>query len=584
MSAFEIRDHFYLNGRPFQIISGSLHYFRVPPEYWEDRLKKLKAMGCNTVETYVPWNLHEPRQGKFCFDGGLDVGAFLRLAQTNGLYAIVRPSPYICAEWEFGGLPAWLLEGEDIPLRSHEGPFLDLVADYYRTLFPHLVPLQADRGGPILLMQVENEFGAWGKKDPEYLCALAKLMRDNGAAVPFITSDNLENESLSRGTCPQALATVNFGSGAAEKLEVLRPYAKGGPLMVAEFWVGWFDAWEDSCHHRTDCQKIVRDLECILDRGSVNFYMFHGGTSFGWMNGANYYDRLTPDVTSYDYDAPLSEDGRPTQKFFAVQQVLERRNPGSTGPLPPMLPRRAYGVLRCQGKAELFQSLDQLGQAVHRKMPCFMERLGQGYGYILYRTSLPAGHTGGRLSFTHAADRVQVFWNGRNVLTRYHCDMSEPAALELDGLGGTLDLLVENLGRVNYGSRMTAQHKGIEGPVLLNGRELTDWECLPLPLDNLDALDFSRSEAVPGPGFYRFTLDVDNPADTFLESAGWGKGAVFVNGRVLGRFWDQGPQRRLYLPGPWLWAGENEIILFETEGRAGETVILFDEPDLGSEE
>ncbi len=319
MSAFEIRDCFYLDGAPFQIISGCIHYFRVPPAYWDDRLKKLKATGCNTVETYIPWNLHEPRRGEFRFDGGLDVGAFLRLAQANGLYAIVRPSPYVCAEWEFGGLPAWLLEGENIPLRTHEGPFLGLVDRYYRALFPHLVPLQIDRGGPVLLMQVENEFGAWGAEDPEYLAALAGLMRDNGATVPFITSDNLENESLSRGTCPGALATVNFGSGAAEKLEVLRPYAKGGPLMVTEFWVGWFDAWGDNVHHRTAPEGVVGDLEQILDRGSVNFYMFHGGTSFGWMNGANDYGRLTPDVTSYDYDAPLPEDGRPAGEYFAIR-------------------------------------------------------------------------------------------------------------------------------------------------------------------------------------------------------------------------------------------------------------------------
>ena len=584
MSAFEIRDRFYLDGAPFQIISGSIHYFRVPPAYWDDRLKKLKAMGCNTVETYVPWNLHEPRRGEFCFDGELDVGAFLRLAQANGLYAIVRPSPYVCAEWEFGGLPAWLLEGENIPLRTHEGPFLGLVDRYYRALFPHLVPLQIDRGGPVLLMQVENEFGAWGADDPEYLAALAGLMRDNGATVPFITSDNLENESLSRGTCPGALATVNFGSGAAEKLEVLRPYAKGGPLMVTEFWVGWFDAWGDNVHHRTAPEGVVGDLEQILDRGSVNFYMFHGGTSFGWMNGANDYGRLTPDVTSYDYDAPLPEDGRPAGKYFAIRQALERRNPGSTGELPPPLPRRAWGELRCQGRAGLFPSLGKLGRAAGRKAPCSMERLGQGYGYILYRTRLPAGRMGGALSFAHAADRMQGFWNGRHIFTRFDRELAAPIQLELDGQGGTLDLLVENLGRVNYGRRMENQRKGIDGPVLLDGAEITDWECLPLPLDDLGGLDFSQRGPADAPAFYRFALDVDSPADTFLDLTGWGKGTAFVNGRALGRFWDKGPQRRLYLPAPWLREGENELILFETEGRARETVALLDEPGLGREE
>lgn len=581
MPVFEIRDRFYLDGAPFQIISGSIHYFRVPPEYWDDRLKKLKAMGCNTVETYVPWNLHEPRRGEFCFDGGLDVGAFLRLAQANGLYAIVRPSPYICAEWEFGGLPAWLLEGEDVPLRTHEGPFLELVASYYRALFPRLVPFQIDRGGPVLLMQVENEFGAWGVDDPEYLAALAGLMRDNGATVPFITSDNLEDQSLSRGSCPGALATINFGSGAAEKLEVLRPCAKGGPLMVTEFWVGWFDAWGDGEHHRTGPEGVVRDLEQILDRGSVNFYMFHGGTSFGWMNGANDYERLTPDVTSYDYDAPLSEDGRPTEKYFAIQSLLEQRSPGSTGPLPAPLPRRAYGELRCRGRADLFSSLGRLGRAVEREEPCSMERLGQGYGYILYRAHIPAGRPGGALSFTRAADRVQGFWNGRPAFTRFDRELASPVPLELDGQGGVLDLLAENLGRVNYGRKMGGQRKGIDGPVLLDGEELRGWECLPLPLDDLSGLDFSRQGPAAAPAFYRFALEADRPADTFLDLAGWGKGMVFVNGRALGRFWDKGPQRRLYLPAPWLREGENEIILFETEGRAGGAIALLDGPDLG---
>lgn len=582
MSAFEIRERFYLDGAPFQIISGSIHYFRVPPEYWDDRLKKLKAMGCNTVETYVPWNLHEPRRGEFCFRGGLDIGAFLRLARDNGLYAIVRPSPYICAEWEFGGLPAWLLAEEDVPLRTHRGPFLELVVNYYRALFPHLTPLQIDCGGPVLLMQVENEFGAWGEDDPAYLSALAGLMRDNGATVPFITSDNLENKSLSRGSCPGALATINFGSGAADKLEVLRPYVKGGPLMVTEFWVGWFDAWGDEVHHRTGSEGVAGDLAYILRQGSVNFYMFHGGTSFGWMNGANDYGRLTPDVTSYDYDAPLSEDGRPTQKYFAIQRVLERFNPGSTGALPVPLPRRAYGELRCRGRADLFSWLEKLGRAVEREAPCSMERLGQGYGYILYRTRLPAGLLGGRLAFAHAADRVQVFWNGRPVAARFDRELSVPVQITLDGEEGILDLLVENLGRVNYGRQMEHQRKGIDGPVRLDGEELRSWKCVPLPLDNLNSLVFSDGEAA-SPAFYRFALEVDSPADTFLDLSGWEKGTVFVNGRALGRFWDKGPQRRLYLPAPWLRMGENEIILFETEGRTGKTIVLWDEPDLGPE-
>ena len=560
MARFEIRDKFYLDGQPFQIISGSLHYFRVPPEYWDDRLKKLKAMGCNTVETYVPWNLHEPKPGAYRFEDELDISNFLRLTKENGLYAIVRPSPYICAEWEFGVLPFWLLNGPDIPLRSSQGPFLDYVAQYYKALFPHLNPWQIDNGGPVILMQAENEFGAWGQEDPAYLSALAGMMRDNGATVPLITSDNLENNGLSRGTCPEALATINFGSGAEEKLEVLRPYTRGGPLMVTEFWVGWFDAWGDNVHHRTDPASVTADLEKILDRGSVNFYMFHGGTNFGFMNGANYYDRLTPDVTSYDYDAPLSEDGQPTEKYFAIQRVLERRNPGSTGPLPAPMPRKRYGRLEVNGRVDLFHALEQISTPHRRTTPCSMERLGQGYGYILYRTQLEKPVGDEELSFVQASDRVQTFRNGEN-----------------------LDILVENLGRVNYGTHMNSQRKGIGGPVRYGGQELTNWLCWPLPMDNLDQLDFTQGWAADIPAFYRFSLFADVPADTFLDTTGWGKGAVFVNGKILGRFWDKGPQRRLYLPAPWLHAGENEIILFETEGRTSGEIFLTETPDLGEE-
>ena len=583
MSRFEIGDQFYLDGGPVQIVSGAIHYFRVPRAYWRDRLEKLKAMGCNTVETYVPWNLHEPRPGEFCFGDGLDVGAFLAQAQALGLYAIVRPSPFICAEWEFGGLPAWLLAGEDIPLRSSEGPFLSLVARYYRRLFPELVPRQIDRGGNVILMQVENEFGSWGAEDRDYLEAMARLMRDNGATVPFVTSDNTEEGTLARGTFPGAHPTMNFGSGAREKLEtLLAPYSKNGPKMVMEFWDGWFDAWGDAAHHTADAAQSAADLDDILDVGSVNFYMFHGGTNPGFLNGSNDYGELTPDVTSYDYDAPLTEDGQITPKYEAYRAVIAKHAPVPQVELTAQIRRKSYGPLVSDGSAALFDALNRPA-AEGLAAPRSMERFGQSYGYILYRTTLPAGRVS-TLELTRAADRAQLFLDGVPALTLYDHELEGERRVDWDLQKETrLDILVENLGRVNYGRSMAHQRKGVDGDVLVNGRPHAGWAGWTLSLEkpDVEALDFRKAPQGGAPAFFRFPLDVEDPCDTFVDLTGWGKGCVFVNGKNLGRFWDIGPQKRLYLAAPLLCQGKNDLVVLETEGRRGEGITLADAPDLG---
>ena len=583
MSRFEIKDQFYLDGEPYQISSGAGHYFREPRAYWRDRLEKLKAMGCNTVETYVPWNLHEPKKGEFHFEDDLDVGAFLDEAKALGLYAIVRPSPFICAEWEFGGLPAWLLSGEDIPLRSSEGPFLSLVADYYKRLFPELVSRQVDNGGGVILMQVENEFGSWGVHDLDYLEAMAMLMRQNGAVVPFVTSDNTEEGTLSRGTFPGAHPTLNFGSGAREKLEkLLTPYSKDGPKMVMEFWDGWFDAWGDEAHHTADAAGSAADLDDILDVGSVNFYMFHGGTNPGFLNGANYYDRLTPDVTSYDYDAPLTEDGRLTPKYEAYRAVIARHALVPEVELTTVIRRRAYGRLTPDGAAELFAGLGApAARALDR--PASMVRLGQGYGYILYRATLPAGRVTA-LELTRAADRAQIFLDGKPALTLYDHELEGELRVDWTlASPARLDILVENLGRVNYGRNMAHQRKGVDGDVLVNGAPVAGWDVWTLPLERaeVEALDFQKAPRSGGPAFFHFTFEAEDPCDAFVDTAGWGKGCVFINGKNLGRFWDIGPQKRLYLAAPLLRCGKNELVVLETEGRRGETITLADAPDLG---
>lgn len=583
MGTFEIRDQFYLNGEPFKIISGSIHYFRVVPEYWRDRLEKLRAMGCNTVETYVAWNMHEPEKGRFSFEGMQDIARFLRTAQELGLYAIVRPSPYICAEWEFGGLPAWLLTDGEVRVRSREGRFLSHVASYYERLFSVIAPLQIGFGGPIILMQLENEYGAWGN-DAGYLERLKKLMEASGLNVPLVTSDGPWRDDLECGSLPGVLPTANFGSKAKEQLAVLKKHTGNGPLMCMEFWVGWFDYWGCGAHNRREPDEIARDLDDILSQGSVNIYMFHGGTSFGFTSGANDYGCLTPDVTSYDYDAPLTEDGRMTPKYAALRSVIAKYAPVPEAPLTAKISRAAYGTLAVRDAVSLFAALDDISAPESSLQPVPMEKLSQPYGYVLYRTVVNTGDAIEKFRLTETGDRAQVFVDQRPVLTLFDRELwKEHAVSWPHAKGASLDILAENLGRVNFGVTMAKQAKGIAGSVALNSHIHSGWTQYPLPLcaRDIGRLDFSKSYEDGLPAFYRFRFDARETGDTFLDMSGWGKGCAFINGFNLGRFWDIGPQKRLYVPAPLLRRCANELIIFETEGKAGGTVTLCDTPDIG---
>lgn len=581
MRHFEIKDTFYLDGKPMKLISGAFHYFRTVPEYWKDRLEKLKAMGCNTVETYIPWNLHEPEPGKFCFEGILDIERFIRLAEELGLYVIIRPSPYICAEWEFGGLPAWLLREEGMRLRISYPPFLKHVEEYYKVLLPKLTPLQITEGGPIILMQVENEYGYFAN-DKAYLEAIRGFMTAGGVNVPLVTSDGPFPENLNGGTLEGALPTGNFGSRTEERFEVLSEYTHGGPLMCTEFWVGWFDHWGNGGHMRGNLEESVRDLNKMLELGHVNIYMFEGGTNFGFMNGSNYYDELTPDVTSYDYDGVLTEDGQITEKYRRYREVIGKYTSIPEVTFSTEIQRKSYGTLQVQDKVSLSSTLDTLSTCTDSVYPQSMERLGQNYGYILYRTHLNTEEKLDKIRLWGANDRADILLEDKLVLTLYDRELLEEHELGLPiKKGDRLDILMENMGRVNFGPRMESQRKGIDRCVQINGHMHNRWEQYPLPLTNIDRVDFSREYVSGTPAFYRFSLEIQEPGDTFLDFAGWGKGCVFVNGFNIGRFWEIGPQKRLYIPAPLLKKGKNEIILFETEGKAPNTIALRDEPDIG---
>ena len=581
MGNFEITDNFYLDGKPFQIISGAIHYFRIVPEYWQDRLEKLKAMGCNTVETYIPWNMHEPKKGEFHFEGMLDIERFVKTAQELGLYVILRPSPYICAEWEFGGLPAWLLAEDGMKLRVSYPPFLKHVQDYYDVLLKKIVPYQINYGGPVILMQVENEYGYYAN-DREYLLAMKDKMQKDGVVVPLVTSDGPFEENLNGGHLEGALPTGNFGSKTEERFEVLKKYTDGGPLMCTEFWVGWFDHWGNGGHMTGNLEESVKDLDKMLELGHVNIYMFEGGTNFGFMNGSNYYDELTPDVTSYDYDALLTEDGQITEKYRRYRDVIAKYREIPEVTFTTEIKRKAYGTLPVKEKVSLFSVLDDLSAPVESSFPQSMEKLGQNYGYILYHSTLDTEEKLEKLRLWEANDRANIFVDQKPVTTLYDLELLKEKELDVTfERGADFDILMENMGRVNFGPRMEHQRKGIGQCVQVNGHMHNHWKQYTLPLDNIEKVDFSKEYKEGLPGFYRFTVDIDETADTFLDFEGWGKGCVFVNGFNIGRFWEIGPQKRLYIPAPLLKKGENEIIVFETEGKTHDTIVLKDEPDIG---
>lgn len=578
MSIVDVNEKdFLVDGEPFQIISGGIHYFRVVPEYWEDRLQKLKACGFNTVETYIPWNLHEPRPGEFDFSGIADVVRFIRTAEVVGLYVIIRPSPFICAEWEFGGLPAWLLADPDMRLRCSYPPFLEKVDAYYDVLLAKLKPLLCTNGGPIIMMQVENEYGSYGN-DTAYLQHLQQSMRDRGMDVLLFTSDGPEDFMLQGGMIPGVLETVNFGSRPHQAFAKLQEYQPDKPLMCMEFWNGWFDHWGED-HHTRDADDVAQVLDEMLAMGaSVNFYMFHGGTNFGFSNGANCPGLYQPTCTSYDYDVLLNEHGEPTEKFYAVRAVIAKYRDLGPLQLPESAESHHFGRVEMTQQAPLFASLDLLGSTVSRPAPEPMEKLGQNDGFILYETSVSGPRAEMPLTLQHVHDRALVYVNEQyqGVVERWG---EQALPISIPAEGARLKILVENMGRVNYGPYLK-DAKGVTEGIRLGQQFLFGWTITSLPLDDLSNLAFGELAASETPAFYKGTFDVETHADTFLELPQWTKGVVYVNGFNLGRYWEIGPQKTLYVPAPILQAGANEIIVFELNQTTDAAVNLCDTPIL----
>lgn len=570
---------FQLDGQEFQIISGAMHYFRIHQDQWVDRIDKARVMGLNTIDTYIPWNLHEPARGVFRMDGMLDLPRYLDLIAAAGLRVLLRPGPYICAELDAGGLPSWLRTVPGMRLRSGTPEFLSAVDDYFDQLLPRLTPYLAANGGPVIAVQVENEFGVHGE-DPTYLEHLAKGLRSRGVTEPLFTCDQANAEMLARGGVPGVLQTATFGSRVEQSLRTLRQYQPDGPLMCTEFWNGWFDYWGGPRHVRAVADAAA-DLEAMLAAGaSVSLYMFHGGTNAGFINGANLKYNYQPTITSYDYDAPLSECGDLTPKFLAFQDVISRYAPVPAGPVPAPGRKLSVAGIGLDRSVRLLDCVERFGPSVRAEQPLSMEQLGQAFGFVLYRTEL-AGAGPAVLTFDHIADRAQVFVDGRPQGTLERERGEHSICVVAPRAGARLTVLVENLGRVNYGPDL-ADEKGLLGAVRCDGVPLVGWDCHPLPLDTLDPLRFGPADPCPvGPTFHRGTVDLADPADTFLRLDNWTKGQAWVNGFNLGRYWCRGPQHTLYVPGVLLRAGANEITLLELHASRGATVDLVADPDLG---
>src|SRR6266700_3060685 len=495
-------DHFLLNGKPFKVISGELHYARIPREYWRQRLRMARAMGLNTVATYVFWNVHEPEPGVYDFSGNADLAAFVRMAQEEGLFVLLRAGPYSCAEWDLGGFPAWLLktpEGQKA-LRSNDEIFMQSAERWLLRLGKEVAALQIGRGGPILATQIENEYG-------------------------------------------------NF---------------------VSEYWPGWFDHWGHP-HETRPLAPQLEDLEYILKRGTgINIYMFHGGTSFGFMSGSSLTrDQFLPDVTSYDYDAPLDEAGHPTLKYFGYRELLAKYSGSPLPPVPEVSPVVAVADFALDQSSPLW---DNLPQQIKSEDPHSMEKFGQSFGYILYRTQV-TGPQSGELELEEVHDYARVYLDGALVGTVDRRLGQGHLSLTTTGPSSRLDILVENSGRINSTGTMRTETKGITRQVRLAGKPLTGWQVFCLPMNSVKDIHYSsKSDTESGPGFFRGSFQIDRIGDVFLDVHNLGKGALWINGHAIGRFWNIGRQQALFGPGPWLRRGKNEIVVFDLFGKQGTTL------------
>ncbi|MBW4871042.1 beta-galactosidase [Prevotella buccae] len=589
---------FLLNGKPFVVKAAELHYPRIPRPYWEQRIKMCKALGMNTVCLYVFWNIHEQQEGKFDFTGNNDVAEFCRLAQRNGLYVIVRPGPYVCAEWEMGGLPWWLLKKKDIRLREPDPYFMERVKLFERKVGEQLASLTIQNGGPIIMVQVENEYGSYGE-NKAYVSAIRDIVRQSGFdKVTLFQCDWASN--FEKNGLDDLVWTMNFGTGADidqqfRRLGELRPNA---PQMCSEFWSGWFDKW-GARHETRPAKAMVEGIDEMLSKGiSFSLYMTHGGTSFGHWAGANS-PGFAPDVTSYDYDAPINEYGQATPKYWELRHTMEKYNDGGKLPAPPKAPMPVITIPKSV-LTEYAPLGNGMGSSVQSRDIRSFEDMDMGWGIADYSTALPKIPVGSMLTLNEPHDFAQVFVDGKYIGKIDRVKNEKTLMLPPVEKGAELCIRIEAMGRINFG-RAIKDYKGITKEVTISAKmdgheaswNLKNWTIVPIP-DNYEtavkALSVGtetskrtrqHANLLTKAGYYRGHFTLRKPGDTFLNMEAFGKGQVYVNGHAIGRFWNIGPQQTLYLPGCWLKQGRNEVIVLDVVGPKGEpTSFGQDKPEL----
>ena len=558
------KTEFLLDGKPFQIISGEMHPARIPVEYWRHRIKMAKAMGCNTIAAYIFWNYHESEPGVFDFQtGNHNIAAFIRIVQEEGMFLMLRPGPYVCAEWEFGGLPSYLLQIPDIKVRCMDPRYTEAVERYIKILALQVKELQVTKGGPIVMVQVENEYGSFGN-DRTYMKWLEKVWKENGIEVPFYTSDGATPFMLEAGSLPDAAIGLDPAANESDFAEATKANPNV-PSFCSELYPGWLTHWGEKWQ-RPDTASLIKDVKWLMDnKKSFNFYVIHGGTNFGYWAGANAFSptEYQPDVTSYDYDAPINEIGQATPKYIALRNLLAKYMPAKQKlpAIPAPMPVIEIPEISFTSSASVW---DNLPEAILTAQPKPMEMFGQKAGFILYRTSL-IGHKKGKLRITELHDYATIFVDGKYVgkldRTKAENIIELPASTSANP---QLDILVEGMGRINFAEYMI-DRKGITDRVSLNGMTLMNWQVFTLPFDEtyVENLKFTpKASSQPG-NFFKAEFQLTATGDTYIDVSQWEKGLVWVNGHNLGRYWNIGPQKELYCPAPWLKKGKNEIVVFD---------------------
>jgi len=579
------------DGREHRILSGAVHYFRIHPDQWEDRLRRLAAMGANTVDTYVAWNFHERTEGEIDFTGWRDLPRFIRIAGEVGLDVFVRPSPYICAEWSNGGIPFWL-SGRTWALRTSDPAFLAAVDRWYDALIPQLEPLQAAHGGPIRLIQVENEYGSYGS-DPDYLAHLRDGLRERGLVELLTTADGTTADMVHSGSIAGVMGTFTFGTGVAAAQRLRRDDQH---LMCSELWGGWFDHWGER-HHVRSADSMIATVRELLDAGgSVSMYMAHGGTNFGFWNGANHDGVIQPTVTSYDSDAPIGEDGTVNDKFHALREALAPFHPAGLPEIPAAPTFQPAASAPLTATASLLEVVRSVPVAAHTPAPSTFEELGAEDGFVSYEADITFPETT-TIGILGLRDRATIHLDDVRLGTLEH-DGEHRLDLPAAGGSGRLTILVESLGRINYGPFL-GEHKGILHGVVIGGRRFVhgwDHRILGDGVPSSGAPGgtapggtapggMAPREAAPGgtadaTGIATATIDVQHPADAWLAFPGGAKGMVWLNGFLLGRYWERGPQETLYAPAPLWREGANEIVVLDTD-QLGASVEIRESPAFG---